>query len=73
VANAHHVLDRGDVPCSYLIVGTRPSHDVCRYPDVGKTLHAPGPDLAHRRGRDRLRAALGARRTAGLMAVVLTM
>lgn len=42
VANAHHVLDRGGVPCSYLIVGTRPSHDVCRYPDVGKTLHTQG-------------------------------
>lgn len=42
VPNAHHVHNRSDAPCAYLIVGTRPTHDVCHYPDVGKTLHTEG-------------------------------
>ncbi|MGL4576384.1 MAG: cupin domain-containing protein [Burkholderiaceae bacterium] len=42
VANAHHVLNQSDAPCSYLIVGTRLTHDVCHYPDVGKTLYTEG-------------------------------
>ena len=42
VANAHHVVNRSAGPCSYLIVGTRLSHDVCHYPDVGKTLYTEG-------------------------------
>ena len=41
-ANAHCVLNRSDVPCTYLIVGTRPSHDVCHYPDASKALHTEG-------------------------------
>jgi uncharacterized cupin superfamily protein len=42
VPNAHHVLNESAQPCSYLIVGTRLTHDVCHYPDVGKTLHTEG-------------------------------
>lgn len=42
VDNAHCVVNRADEPCSYLIVGTRPSHDVCHYPDSGRTLHTEG-------------------------------
>jgi uncharacterized cupin superfamily protein len=42
VANAHHVLNNSDQPCSYLIVGTRLAHDVCHYPDVGETLYTEG-------------------------------
>jgi uncharacterized cupin superfamily protein len=41
-ANAHHVVNRSAAPCSYLIVGTRVSHDVCHYPDSGRTLHTEG-------------------------------
>ena len=41
-ANAHHVVNRSNAPCSYLIVGTRVSHDVCHYPDSGRTLHTEG-------------------------------
>ena len=37
--NAHQVLNESNEPCSYLIVGTRLTHDVCHYPDVGKVLH----------------------------------
>lgn len=40
--NAHHAHNRSDEPCSYLIVGTRPKHDICHYPDAGKTLHTEG-------------------------------
>lgn len=42
VPNAHHVLNRSAAPCSYLIVGTRVSHDVCHYPDSGRTLFTEG-------------------------------
>lgn len=40
VANAHHVLNESALPCTYLIVGTRVTRDVCHYPDSGKTLHS---------------------------------
>jgi uncharacterized cupin superfamily protein len=42
VANAHCVVNRSDAPCTYLIVGTRPTHDVCHYPDAGRALHTEG-------------------------------
>ena len=42
VANAHQVLNRSADPCSYLLVGTRLTHDVCHYPDVRKTLYTEG-------------------------------
>lgn len=42
VPNAHHVSNRSDAPCSYLIVGTRLSQDVCHYPDLGRTLYSEG-------------------------------
>ena len=41
-ANAHHAINRSSSPASYLIVGTRPSHDVCHYPDDGYVLHTEG-------------------------------
>lgn len=41
-ANAHHVVNRSNAPCSYLIVGTRVAHDVCRYPDADKILYTEG-------------------------------
>lgn len=40
--NAHCVENRSGAPCSYLIVGTRPGHDVCHYPDAGKALYTEG-------------------------------
>ena len=42
VPNAHHVSNQSTEPCSYLIVGTRVTHDICHYPDVGKTLYNEG-------------------------------
>ena len=42
VPNAHHVSNQSGEPCSYLIVGTRMAHDVCHYPDSGRTLHSEG-------------------------------
>ena len=41
---AHHVVNRSDAPCIYLIVGTRVTHDVCHYPDVGRILYTEGED-----------------------------
>jgi uncharacterized cupin superfamily protein len=41
-ANAHQVVNRSGAPCTYLIVGTRVTHDICHYPDVGKVLHTEG-------------------------------
>jgi uncharacterized cupin superfamily protein len=40
--NAHCVVNRSNTPCTYLIVGTRPTHDVCHYPDAGRVLHTEG-------------------------------
>ena len=40
--NAHYVVNRSDSPCSYLIVGTRPTHDICHYPDLGRACHTEG-------------------------------
>ena len=42
VPNAHHVVNESSEPCSYLIVGTRLTHDACHYPDVGHVLHTEG-------------------------------
>jgi uncharacterized cupin superfamily protein len=39
---AHHVSNQSSELCSYLIVGTRVNHDVCHYPDTGRTLHTDG-------------------------------
>ncbi|WP_431300989.1 cupin domain-containing protein [Tabrizicola sp. BL-A-41-H6] len=33
--NAHHLTNRGDVPCRWLIVGSRAAGDICTYPDDG--------------------------------------
>ena len=33
--NAHHLTNRGDVPCRWLIIGSRAAGDVCSYPDDG--------------------------------------
>jgi uncharacterized cupin superfamily protein len=37
--NAHQVVNRSDAPCAYLIFGTRTTHDITRYPDVGQILY----------------------------------
>ena len=42
IPNAHHVINRSNSPCTYVIVGTRPTHDVCHYPDSGRALHTEG-------------------------------
>ena len=42
VPNAHHLVNRSTAPCTYLIVGTRPTHDVCHYPDARRALHTEG-------------------------------
>ena len=40
--NAHCVENRTDALCTYFIVGTRPDHDICHYPDAGRSLHTEG-------------------------------
>ena len=42
VANAHTVENRSPAPCTYLIMGTRVTHDVCHYPDIGRKLFTEG-------------------------------
>jgi uncharacterized cupin superfamily protein len=37
--NAHHLVNRSDEPCTYLIFGTRMSRDTVHYPDSGRTLY----------------------------------
>ncbi len=33
--NSHHLTNRGDVPCRWLIIGSRAAGDICTYPDDG--------------------------------------
>ena len=40
--NAHYVINRSAAPCTYMIVGTRVTHDVCHYPDTGRVLRTEG-------------------------------
>jgi uncharacterized cupin superfamily protein len=42
VANAHCVANRSAKPCTYVVVGTRVTHDVCHYPDAGEILRTEG-------------------------------
>jgi uncharacterized cupin superfamily protein len=35
--NAHHLTNKSDMPCTYLIVGTRVAGDICHYPDEGES------------------------------------
>ncbi len=34
--NAHHITNRTDAPCRYVIVGSRVAGDICHYPDDGR-------------------------------------
>ncbi len=38
-ANAHHVVNRSEEPCAYLIFGTRMARDITHYPDAGRVLY----------------------------------
>ena len=40
--NAHFVKNESDSEASYLIIGTKLTHDICHYPDLGQTLHTEG-------------------------------
>ena len=39
---AHTVTNRAGTPCTYLIVGTRVTHDACHYPESGQVLYTEG-------------------------------
>ena len=39
---AHTVANRSAAPCTFLIVGTRVTHDVCHYPESGRILRTEG-------------------------------
>ncbi len=39
---AHTVVNRSTSPCSYMMVGTRVTHDACHYPDSGKIAYTKG-------------------------------
>ena len=38
VANAHHIRNLTDAPATLIIIGSRVARDICRYPDLGRTL-----------------------------------
>ena len=37
--NAHQVFNRSERPCTFLIVGTKVTRDIVRYPDLERTLY----------------------------------
>jgi len=42
VPNAHCMKNESPEPCSYILVGTRLTHDICHYPDEGQILYTEG-------------------------------
>jgi uncharacterized cupin superfamily protein len=42
VAVAHTVSNRSTEPCSYFVVGTRSSKDVCHYEEIGQIMESDG-------------------------------
>jgi uncharacterized cupin superfamily protein len=46
VPNGHHLVNRTDVPCVFVVVG-RSTNDSCHYPDVD--LHFDGPSQTYTR------------------------
>lgn len=51
VANGHHVHNRSDAPCTYLIVGTRAVSDRVHYSDIDK-IYTRENGVARRTRRD---------------------
>jgi uncharacterized cupin superfamily protein len=53
LAVAHSVSNRSSESCSYFVVGTRSSKDVCHYEEIGQVLHSNGErwKLVDREGR----------------------
>lgn len=43
-AIGHTIANRSAAPCTYLIIGTRVTHDVCHHPDSGQVLYTEGED-----------------------------
>jgi uncharacterized cupin superfamily protein len=43
-AIAHMVANRSSTPCTYLIVGTRVTHDACHSPRSGQVLYTEGEE-----------------------------
>ncbi|MBF9035081.1 cupin domain-containing protein [Rhodobacterales bacterium HKCCE2091] len=52
VPNAHHVVNRSDRPCRYLVVGTRAPADRVHYADVDKIYTRAADGTATRTKRD---------------------
>ena len=52
VANGHHLLNRSDAPCSYLIVGTRAPADRVHYSDLDKLYTRTADGTVSRTRRD---------------------
>jgi len=42
IPNAHCMLNESTEPCSYILVGTRLTHDVCHYPDSRSICYTEG-------------------------------
>jgi len=38
----HAVTNRSKAPCTYLIIGTRVTHDICHYSESGQVLYTEG-------------------------------
>lgn len=41
---AHTCANRSAAPCTYLVVGTRVTHDACHYPESGRVLYTEGEE-----------------------------
>ena len=49
VANGHHLVNRSEVPCTFIAVG-RMAQSACHYPDIDLLLDAAGGAYLHKDG-----------------------
>ena len=50
VANGHHLVNRGDGPCTFVAIGRVAATD-CHYPDIDMHLDSAGGRFTHRDGK----------------------
>ncbi len=51
VANGHHLVNRSDRPCTFIVVG-KPAASACHYPDIDLHLPAGGPTFTRKDGSE---------------------
>jgi uncharacterized cupin superfamily protein len=51
VANGHHLVNRSDRPCTFIVVDNRRGEGDCHYPHVDLHFEVDGKRFTHKDGR----------------------